>query len=165
MIGHVGNKASALIDGQLPQAEAERLWSHVHVCPLCRAEVEREGWVKTQLAGLAMLRPAAPAERLRAGLAEVRYGDVALPEATQGSGPERRRMMTLAIAGAGTFGVAMVGVIAMSVPADNPGVDRRNPATSLTRPSEPAGSSRSSSQNQARLPVRVAYQQWEKMIP
>ena len=49
MIGHVGTKVSALVDGQLPTAEAERVWAHVHVCPLCRAEVEREGWVKTRL--------------------------------------------------------------------------------------------------------------------
>ena len=39
MIGHVGTRVSALVDGQLPSAEADRLWAHVHVCPLCRAEV------------------------------------------------------------------------------------------------------------------------------
>ena len=61
MIGHVGSRAGALIDGQLPATFAERLWRHVHGCPTCRAEVEREGWVKTQLAGLALCRPTAPA--------------------------------------------------------------------------------------------------------
>ena len=33
MIGHVGTRVSALVDGQLPAAEAERLWAHVHLCP------------------------------------------------------------------------------------------------------------------------------------
>lgn len=62
MIGHVGTKVSALIDGQLPDAEAERLWDHVHACPLCRDRVEHEGWIKTRLAGLGMPseQPAAP---------------------------------------------------------------------------------------------------------
>ena len=53
MIGHLGARASALLDGQLPPAEAERLWAHVHGCHLCRDLVEREGWVKTRLSGLA----------------------------------------------------------------------------------------------------------------
>ena len=52
MIGHLGTRASALLDGQLPAAEADRLWSHVHGCHLCRDLVEREGWVKTRLSGL-----------------------------------------------------------------------------------------------------------------
>ena len=52
MIGHLGTRTSALLDGQLPAAEAERLWAHVHGCHLCRDLVEREGWVKTRLSGL-----------------------------------------------------------------------------------------------------------------
>ena len=156
MIGHVGSRAGALIDGQLPATEAERLWHHVHGCPTCRAEVEREGWVKTQLAGLALCRPTAPAPSLRGYLAGFGYADVPIPDQTPASHADRRRLMTLAVAGAGTFGVAMVGVIAMSVPADTPGIDRRSPATSLTRHSEP---------NQTRLPVRAGLNEWERMIP
>ena len=71
-MGHVGARVSALIDGQLSPAEAERLWAHVHQCGLCRARVEREGWVKTQLAGLALLPAAAGApgtQRRAAGVA------------------------------------------------------------------------------------------------
>jgi anti-sigma factor RsiW len=165
VIGHVGSRASALVDGQLPPAEAERLWSHVHGCALCRAEVERQGWVKTQLAGLALCRPAEPGSTLRGSLSDVRYGDFDV--ATRpGESSDRRRMVTLAIVGAGTFGVAMVGVIAMSVPADTPVNDRRNPATTITRPSEPTGGpSRGAGQGQTRLPVRVGVHEWERMTP
>jgi anti-sigma factor RsiW len=165
VIGHVGSRAGALIDGQLPPTEAERLWTHVHGCALCRAEVEREGWVKTQLAGLAICRPTPPRDALRGSLSEVRYADVAAALGAPGPGPERRRAVTLAIAGAGTLGAAMIGVIAMSVPADAPGNDRR-PATSLTRPSEPASSTPSGAgQTQTRLPARFGAQQWERMTP
>ena len=45
-------RVSALLDGQLSPAEAERAWAHVHACHACRDLVEREGWVKTQLAAL-----------------------------------------------------------------------------------------------------------------
>ena len=51
---------------------------------------------------------------------------------------DRRRLLAAAI-GVGSIGAAIVGVLAMTVPAQAPGVDRR-PATSLTRPSESAGS-------------------------
>ena len=51
-MSHLGSRVSALLDGRLPAAEEERLWEHVHTCHPCRDLVEREGWVKTQLAGL-----------------------------------------------------------------------------------------------------------------
>ena len=49
VIGHLGSRVSALLDGQLPPDEAERAWGHVHSCHACRDLVEREGWVKTRL--------------------------------------------------------------------------------------------------------------------
>ena len=135
-MAHVGTRVSALIDGQLSRAESERLWAHVHQCNLCRAQVEREGWVKTQLAGLAHSYPQPPAPHALKGV----LSGVAAewPPGPPASGPtaERRRMITFAAIGAGSIGAAMVGVIAMSVPAETPGVDRRGPATSLTQPSE-----------------------------
>ena len=50
MIGHLGARVSALLDGQLSPADEERAWDHVHSCHQCRDAVEREGWVKTRLA-------------------------------------------------------------------------------------------------------------------
>ncbi len=52
MIVHLGNRVSALLDGQLSPAESERAWAHVHVCPPCRDLVEREGALKQRLAQL-----------------------------------------------------------------------------------------------------------------
>ena len=59
--GHLGTAASALLDGQLDPSSAERAWAHVHSCGRCLRQVEREGWVKTQLARMSGDGPA-PAE-------------------------------------------------------------------------------------------------------
>jgi anti-sigma factor RsiW len=131
VIGHVGTKVSALVDGQLPTAEGDRLWAHVHVCPVCRAEVEREGWVKTRLAGLALTgeQPAPPGHL--AG--SLRVTALGWPEPVTET-HDRRRLVVAAI-GVGSMGAAFLGVLAMTVPAQAPGVERR-PATSLSRLSE-----------------------------
>ena len=158
MIGpllHVGAKVGALVDGQLPPAEAERMWAHVHVCPSCRAAVEREGWVKTRLAGLALTpeQPAAPGH-LAGTLSRVTA--LGWPEPVE-SGHDRRRLVLAAI-GVGSVGAAFVGVFAMTVPAQAPGLDRRLPTTSLTRPSESSSSTpRSPGLTDARTtrPLRV----------
>ena len=50
--GHLGIAVSALLDGHLDTSSAERAWAHVHGCALCHRQVEREGWVKTQLAAM-----------------------------------------------------------------------------------------------------------------
>ena len=135
-MGHVGARVSALIDGQLSPAESERLWAHVHHCSLCRAQVEREGWVKTQLAGLALTCPQPPApHELKGALSGLAQWGTPPPAAGMPSA-ERRRMMTFAAIGAGSIGAAMVGVIALSVPAETPGVDRRGPASNITQSSE-----------------------------
>jgi anti-sigma factor RsiW len=137
VIGHVGTRVSALVDGQLPAAEAERLWAHVHLCPPCRAAVEREGWVKTRVAGLALTgeQPAAPGHL--AG--SLRVTALGWPEPLAHPDSHDRRRLLAAAIGMGSVGAAFVGVLAMTVPAQAPGVDRR-PTTSLTRPSESAGS-------------------------
>lgn len=51
--GHLGSKAAALVDGQLPPAVEERAWAHVHGCPGCRQLVEHEAWTKQRLGTLA----------------------------------------------------------------------------------------------------------------
>ena len=60
VIGHLGSRVSALLDGQLAPDETERAWAHVHSCHACRDLVEREGWVKTRLAGLSFGGASAP---------------------------------------------------------------------------------------------------------
>jgi hypothetical protein len=48
--GHLGASVSALVDGQIDPATAERAWLHVMGCVRCRRLVEQEGWVKRRLA-------------------------------------------------------------------------------------------------------------------
>ena len=89
VIGHLGDRVSALLDGQLSPAEEERAWAHVHACHQCRDLVEREGWVKTRLAGLSFDAACAPSS-LKGSLLAV---DVrrAAPRATSTSPPSATR--------------------------------------------------------------------------
>lgn len=138
MIGHVGTKVSALIDGQLPAAETERLWNHVHGCALCRQHVEREGWIKTRLAGLGgeCAQPAPP-NYLHSILCQSTRYDTDESAAAMSHSGVRRRTVAVAVVGAGSVGAAMLGVFALTIPADAPAVDRRGPTTSLTGVTDP----------------------------
>jgi hypothetical protein len=135
VIGHLGDRVSALLDGQLPPAEEERAWAHVHACHQCRDLVEREGWVKTRLAGLSFEGSCAPSSlkgslmaSLSAGLPP---GDVYLDT---GSDPRPRRVTLIALGG-GAAGAAVMGVLALgAAPADAPTFDRRTPSTSVSTP-------------------------------
>lgn len=134
MIGHVGNKVGALVDGQLPREEAERLWHHVHGCRRCSARVEREGWVKMQLAGLASSWPASAPLGLREGLADrAPLGAVQPALAVSDPVSDHRGLLTVAVLGAGSIGAAMVGVIALNVASDN-AADRHPAVTSFQTP-------------------------------
>ena len=53
MIGHLsGPRITALLDGRLAKRESDEAWAHVYSCHPCRDLVEREGWIKSRLAGL-----------------------------------------------------------------------------------------------------------------
>ncbi|MFC6287910.1 zf-HC2 domain-containing protein [Nocardioides sp. GCM10027113] len=144
MIGHLGSRVSALLDGQLPPAEAERAWEHVHACHACRDLVEREGWVKTRLAGLA--GGAAPSHLKGALLgaadthtpAPAEQGSLLRPPPfpTHGSGGRRPGVAGALALGSGALGAAVMGAVVLtSLPAEAP--DRRPPTTSLVRQTEP----------------------------
>ena len=130
MIGHLGPRVSALLDGQLPAAEAERAWAHVHLCHLCRDAVEREGWVKTRLAGLG--GTPAPAHLNGSLLA----GAVSMPTVDL---PESPRRTGLVVLGGSAVGVALLGVLAVGLAggADAPPADRRAPVTNLSGTDSP----------------------------
>ena len=130
-MGHLGARASALLDGQLSPDETERAWEHVHSCHSCRDLVEREGWVKTRLAGLSfdVATPSAPV-----GLKGTLIGaDLTGPPGDAYlSGPtdHRRRNAGLAVLGGGAVGAAVMGVLVFGVaPSDAPTIDRRAPST------------------------------------
>lgn len=136
--GHLGTQVSALLDGQLSAEEEERAWDHVHVCHLCRDLVEREGWVKTRLAGLAWGAPAEVPGHLRGSL-------IGAPDLTPGEAylvgdgrDHRARRVGLVALGSGAAGAAVMGVLALgSAPADLPSPERRTPSTSVNPPSAP----------------------------
>ena len=69
--GHLGSAVSALVDGQLDPETTERAWEHVLACPPCRRLVEREGWVKRQLAEMAGTSAATPPADLVGSLYEL----------------------------------------------------------------------------------------------
>lgn len=146
MRGHLGSRASALLDGQLPRAEEDRAWSHVHGCHQCRDLVEREGWVKTRLAGLAR-NSSLPSGGLKGSLLAasgvLSPADTFLVSAPRGRG---RGMVAL---GGGALGVAVVGLLALgTAPATAPVVDRRGPVTSVVWPTD-------ASRTPVPTPVRV----------
>ena len=142
MIGHLGSRVSALLDGQLPPEEAERAWAHVHSCHFCRDQVEREGWVKTRLAGLSFGSANAPADlkgSLRGGPVSMPPGDAYLALARHVDQRPRRNAGLVALGG-GALGAAVMGFLALGVaPADAPSMDRRAPVTNLVRPTETVG--------------------------
>ena len=138
-MGHLGSRVSALLDGQLSPEEEERAWEHVHACHLCRDAVEREGWVKTRLAGLCFDGSSAP-DRLKGSLLGGPHrtlpGDAYLAPT---GGRWRRHHPGLVAIGGGAVGAAVMGVLALGVgSADAPANDRRPPVTNLVRPSEGA---------------------------
>ncbi len=129
--GHLGNRASALLDGQLPEEEAERAWNHVEGCRLCAEHVERERWVKSRLAGLSMDCANSAPDALKGSLlgaatmmasvsASVAVAEVYLAYAERRE-HRARRNVGLAALGGSAVGAAVMGVIAFgAAPASAP---------------------------------------------
>jgi hypothetical protein len=137
MGGHLGSRVSALLDGQMSAEESERAWEHVHACHACRDLVEREGWVKTRLAGLSF-GDTAP-DHLKGSLMAPGEG-MRAPQFATYDGRLRRNVGIVAMGG-GAVGAAFVGVLALSLgPADTPTIERRTPPASVTRQSDAPGS-------------------------
>jgi len=128
--GHLGPRASALLDGQLPEDEAERAWAHVHTCHACRDLVEREGWIKRRLAGLTYDAAGAP-ERLKGSLMNPSAHETA--QCVLGFDDHPRRSIAVAAIGGGAVGAAVMGVLALgAAPASAPTTDRPMPSLSVT---------------------------------
>lgn len=138
MIGHLGNRVSALLDGQLSARDTEEAWAHVYACHACRDLVEREGWVKTRLAGLCGGERGAPSD-LKGSLLSMPPGDALL--SPEPHAPARRTTGAVMIGGS-AIGAAMLGVLALGfAPGSTPPADRRPPATQInTTVPSPTGS-------------------------
>lgn len=174
MIGHLGSRVSALLDGRLPRAEEERAWEHVHLCHPCRDAVEREGWVKTQLAQLSHDRGPS-AHSLRESLLSASFAARApsalsdlsdlsdLPGGQDVTSQPALRTRHMVALGSSALGMAVMGVIALgAAPANAPQMDRRGPVTSIVPPSAspdtrplPVGPSVPSSKPAATSSVRL----------
>jgi anti-sigma factor RsiW len=127
---HLGNRVSALLDGQLPPDEEERAWAHVHQCHTCRDQVEREGWIKRRLAGLSYDAGAGAPEALKGSLLDA---SGLTPADCFLAGDHHRRNLALAAVGGGAVGAAVMGVLALgAAPASAPTTDRPLPAVSVS---------------------------------
>lgn len=132
MIGHLGNRVSALLDGQLSAKETEEAWAHVYSCHACRDLVEREGWVKTRLAASCGGDRQAPSG-LKGSLMSLPPG---MPPgeallAGSGTGTPPRRTGAVMIGG-GAVGAAILGVVALGFTSGStPPADRRPPVTQI----------------------------------
>lgn len=131
--GHLGSSVSALVDGQLEPEAAERAWSHVVTCSSCRRLVEREGWVKTQLATMSGNEPSA---RLLGSLYQLDGAAEAWAAVDRIERKSRGRRRTgIALVGAGSVSAAVLGFASLSgAPLGIGGAPASTPATSLTRP-------------------------------
>jgi len=133
MIGHLGARVSALLDGQMSPAEEERAWEHVHSCHQCRDAVECEGWVKTRLATMQLAGSPAPAHLKGSLLVRgfVDWSGLPHPPALTGAAT-RRRHLGLSGIGGGAVGAAVMGVLALGAsPANAPGAVVRPAGDSL----------------------------------
>lgn len=136
-MSHLGRRVSDLLDGQLSPAETEAAWAHVHTCPPCRDDVEREGWVKTRLSTLSWddgPTGCAP-DRLKGALLglppECLLGGDAAAHGPAYDVANRRGRLTrvgMVAIGGGAAGAAVMGVLALGpAPADLPSPERRQP--------------------------------------
>lgn len=132
MIGHLGTRVSALLDGQLPAHEAEQAWAHVYACHHCRDLVEREGWIKTRLAGLEAERDTPSA--LKGSLLNL------TPCESAAAAPDRR-MSGMVLVGGGALGAALIGMVALGAVAGTGASERRPPVTQINTavPAAPNG--------------------------
>lgn len=138
MIVHLGRRVSALLDGQLSPGEAERAWQHVHLCHPCRDLVEREGRIKTELAGLGRERDSAPSYLKGSLLGDISAMAPAYPDMEQVSAARSHHRVTVGLLGTGALGFAMLGAVAFSGSIGQaPAVDRRLPVTDLSVTSTP----------------------------
>lgn len=130
--GHLGIAVSALLDGQLDPSSTERAWAHVNTCGTCHRQVEREGWVKTQLATMTGGDDgSAPPQQLLGSLYGLGTSGSAPTSATSSASSasgaaawaaveeiERRgrgrRRTGLAVAGAGSVSVAVLGLASLT---------------------------------------------------
>ncbi|MDF9875775.1 zf-HC2 domain-containing protein [Cellulosimicrobium cellulans] len=150
---HLGSRLSALVDGQLTPAEAERALEHVACCPRCAAELSAARAARRALSSAGPVEPAPDlAARLLALSAQIPSTDgdplrsapvtgdpwaqpVPLPRGAWSGevrrGAMRRRVVGLVVGG---VGVAAVGLFALGEsPLVTPELHRSDPLSVLAQ--------------------------------
>jgi anti-sigma factor RsiW len=161
-MSHLGDRLSALIDGELNAAERERVHAHLAGCAECRAEANELRALKKQLRGLgdvphddqltrrlvSMAEPGAPvpprrqARRMTGSSSRPRPGFRTVPGAAAGTGPASRPPVRPApVRGPGrprrrarylALGVVSCVVAGLSVTAFTMGGDQQTPGPRIT---------------------------------
>ena len=108
-MSHLGDRVSALVDGELDHDARDRALAHLASCARCRAAVEEERWLKSRLRRLPASEPSAnllsalfAAPQAKA----VSVGAEVLQPATGAGGLRAGVLLT----GAGAVSAAMFGV-------------------------------------------------------
>ncbi len=133
--GHIGAKASALVDGQLPPVEEERAWSHVLTCPGCRRLVEREGWVKRQLFSLSDPGTVDPPSQLLGSL----YAVDAWAAVDEIEKQSRRRRTAAVLVGGGAVSACVLGLLTVTGGLTSGGEVPARPSPAMIRSDPPRG--------------------------
>lgn len=122
--GHLGARASALLDGQLPEDESERAWLHVSECSQCHGLIEREAWLKRRLACLGEPSSSVGApDSLKGSL----LAAPSLPVSSEAEPARAHKPFGLIAFGGGAVGAAVISVLAVgAAPADAPTVQSNN---------------------------------------
>ena len=111
----------------------------MHECNPCRDLVEREGWVKTRLAGLSFAdrSECEATDRLKNSLlaAAGRGSALTPPPFPTSAIPHRSRHRSLVVIGGGAAGAAVVGVLALGA-VGTPQLERRAPISDISRPTQ-----------------------------
>lgn len=112
-MSHLGDRISALIDGELTGVELDRASSHLASCDKCRAEAHALRALKRELGALGDIVPA-EAATLRRLMAVAGPGGPIPPRRPVSpmgpAGPRARRRPRRAYAVAGAVGIAVVGI-------------------------------------------------------
>ncbi|MDO8151661.1 zf-HC2 domain-containing protein [Isoptericola sp. b408] len=160
MSAHLGDRVSALADGQLPPGEAERALAHVACCPLCSAELESARAARRRLASAADVHPTAELTQrlldLSASIPPADGDPLRAPERDTGwAAPEawhttltgdvvgaerrrrRRRALLVGAGGAGVLGCALF--VLGQAPVVTPDTSRVSALTTLAGSDAAAG--------------------------
>jgi anti-sigma factor RsiW len=118
-VRHLGERISALVDGELDHDARDRALAHLSRCELCRAAVAEERWVKARLKQLPATEPSAAL--LTSLFAAVPASPLGFEPASLGAVSHLRP--SFIVAGAGSISAAMFALAYLlggAVPASQP---------------------------------------------